>query len=139
MPREILNDGSWAHPSRLPLGAGWSGACGARAEEITPAETHTRDFCNLGYASACPHLPQGRDWDAVRFSVAGATTEQITLHFACELGHAPMAHGTMTYDLARESWRDTHSDARINRLAASYLHAYRARKMNTLTPTNHAY
>jgi hypothetical protein len=43
-----------------------------------------------------------------------------------------MAHGTMSYDLPSESWRDSHLDARINRLAASYLHAYRARKISTL-------
>lgn len=114
------------------MGAGWSGDCCAAAQEITPADAHIRDFCNLGYASACPHLPRGRDWDAVRFSVAGSSADQITLRYACELEHAPVEHGTLTYELARESWRETHSDARINRLAASYLHAYRARQIATL-------
>jgi hypothetical protein len=99
---------------------------------MRPAHTHIRDFCNLGYAAACSHLPRERDWDAVRFSVAGASAEKITLRYACELNHAPVEHGTLTYELAREGWRETHSDARINRLAASYLHAYRTRETSAL-------
>ncbi|MGB9234410.1 MAG: hypothetical protein WCC04_08345 [Terriglobales bacterium] len=132
IPREVVNDGSWPHPSRLPLGAGWSGACSATGQEITPAGTHIREFCNLGCATACPHLPPERDWDAVRFSVAGSSGEQITLRYACELRHAPVTHGTLTYDLSGESWTSTHPDARINRLAASYLHAYRVRRNGVL-------
>ncbi len=100
-------------------------------------EGHIRDFCNLGYARACPHLPQERDWDAVRFSVGRANAEQITLHYACEFGHAPVAHGTLTYELPRETWRESHSDPRINRLAASYLQAYRARQTSAAGLTNH--
>jgi hypothetical protein len=128
IPREILNDGSWPHPSRLPLGAGWSGACCASGNEVPAAEAHIREFCNLGYAIACPHLPQSRDWDAVRFSVASSGPDQITLRYACELGHAPAAHGTLTYELTSESWRDAHPDARVQRLATSFLHAYRVRQ-----------
>lgn len=94
-----------------------------------------RDFCNLGYATACPHLPSVRDWDAVRFSVAGTTPTQITLCYVCEFAHAPKAHGTLIYDLAAEAWRDpagaisdTTNDARVRRLASSYLQAYRMRQ-----------
>jgi hypothetical protein len=95
---------------------------------LPAAEAHIREFCNLGYAVACPNLPGTRDWDAVRFSVAGASAGQIKLRYTCELNHAPVEHGTLTYELERESWREAHSDARINRLAASYMHAYRARQ-----------
>ncbi len=98
-----------------------------------------RDFCNIGYATACPHLPSLRDWDAVRFSVASTTPSQITLCYVCEYAHAPKAHGMLIYDLAAEAWRDTHdgcldatpnasNDARVRRLASSYLQAYRARQ-----------
>ena len=132
VPRQILNDGSWPHPSRLPLGAGWSGACSATAEEMTPDETHIRDLCNLGYAIACPHLPQQRDWEAVRFCIANSNAAEITLRYACELDHSPVAHGTLTYDLPSESWRGLHPDPRINRLAASYLRAYRDRRRGVL-------
>lgn len=132
VPREILNDGSWLHPSRLPLGAGWTGGCCGSGREVPAEEAHVREFCNLGYASRCPHLPETRDWDAVRFCVARSSDEHITLHYACELAHAPVAHGTLTYELKTESWRDMPPDARINRLAASYLHVYRARRSGTL-------
>jgi hypothetical protein len=124
VPREILNDGSWLHPSRLPLGAGWSGACCASGEETPAEEAHIREFCNLGYATGCPHLPEARDWDAVRFCVASSSDEQITIQYACELRYAPAGHGTLTYQVKTGSWREAHPDARINRLAASYLHAY---------------
>jgi hypothetical protein len=128
VPREVLNDGSWPHPSRLPLGAGWTGGCCASGKEVPAGEAHIREFCNLGYASACPHLPSTRNWDAVRFSIANSGDGQITLRYACEFGHAPVDHGTMTYEVTNERWRDPHADARINRLAASYLHAYRIRR-----------
>jgi hypothetical protein len=128
VPREILNDGSWLHPSRLPLGAGWSGSCCAGDAAMTPSESLIREHCNLGYAFTCPHLPRQRDWDAVRFSVAVAGEKEITLRFTCELDHAPVTHGTLIYELPAESWRSAHPDARINRLAASYLHAYRLRQ-----------
>jgi hypothetical protein len=106
-----------------------------------------RDCCNLGYATACPLLPASRDWDAVRFTVIRSAANQITLCYICELAHAPKAHGTLTYDLNAESWRDAASrnvapanappanaaasasaDPRVRRLAASFLHAYRVRQ-----------
>ena len=92
-----------------------------------PAEHHIREFCNLGYAAGCPQLPAERDWDAVRFSVAGLSAAEITLHYACERAHAPVAHGTLTYELPGENCREPHPDPRIGRLAAGYVRAYRAR------------
>jgi hypothetical protein len=127
VPREILNDGSWPHPSRLPLGAGWTGNCCASGRELAASDSHLREFCNLGYATACPHLPQQRDWDAVRFSVSRAGPEQVTICFVCERDHAPIEHGTLTFDVMREVWLDVHPDARVLTLANCYLEAYRAR------------
>jgi hypothetical protein len=150
VPREIVYDIAWPHPARLPLGAGWSGTCGAHelahgqsAQTSSIGDPMTipvdaaliRDFCNIGYAIACPHLPSLRDWDAVRFSVASTTPTQITLCYVCEFAHAPKAHGTLTYDLAAENWHNASdatsgaaNDARVRRLATSYLQAYRARR-----------
>lgn len=93
-----------------------------------PDDALIRNFCNLGYAAACPHLPRKRDWDAVRFSVAVVGNDQITLRFTCELDHAPVTHGTLTYELPSGSCRDKHPDGRIARLAASYVRAYRLRQ-----------
>ena len=128
VPREILNDGSWPHPSRLPLGAGWTGNCRASGQELAPSDTYLREFCNLGYATACPHLPQLRDCDAIRFSVARASSEQVTICFVCELDHAPIENGKLTFDLAGEAWLRAHPDPRVLRLATCYLQAYRARQ-----------
>jgi hypothetical protein len=132
VPREILNDGSWQHPSRLPLGAGWNGDCCASGSVVSPQDSEIREFCNLGYATHCPHLPPQRDWDAIRFAVARTGDEQIILSYSCELNHAPREHGTMTFDLNREAWQNTHADARVRRLADSYLQSYRSRQSRAM-------
>jgi hypothetical protein len=132
VPLEIVNDGSWPHPSRLPLGAGWRGNCRASGQELAASDTHIREFCNLGYAIACPHLPQGRDWDAVRFSVARAGREQVMITFVCELDHAPIEHGELVFDLASNSWVNPHPDPRVLRLANCYLQTFRARESAVL-------
>ena len=128
VPTEILNDGSWLHPARLPLGAGWNGRCCASHDAMTPSDHALHQFCNLGNAAACPSLPRERDWDAVRFSVARAGAEQITLSYVCELGHAPVEHGKLVFDAIQGHWSDPHADARVQRLADCYLAAYRMRR-----------
>ena len=128
MPLEILNDGSWPHPARLPLGAGWTGNCRASGQELAASDAHLREFCNLGYATACPHLPRRRDWDAIRFSIAHVGPEQVTICFVCELDHAPIEHGKLTFGLAADAWLDPHADPRVLTLAACYLRAYRERQ-----------
>jgi len=126
VPLEILNDGSWQHPARLPLGAGWSGSCCATGHPSTPDASTLHDLCNLGNAVACPHLPRERDWDAVRFSVARDGSAQITLWYVCELEYAPVEHGKLFFDRPSERWLNLHSDPRLQRLADCYLKTYRA-------------
>ena len=95
---------------------------------FTAPDTHIREFCNLGYATACSHLPRFRDWDAIRFSVARTGGEQVTICFVCELAHAPIEHGELIFDLTGETWLKTHTDPRVLRLASCYLQTYRARQ-----------
>jgi hypothetical protein len=128
VPREIVNDSSWLHPSRLPLGAGWSGHCCASGIETTPSDSVLHELCNLGNASACQHLPRERAWDAIRFSVAHSSSDQITLWYVCELAHAPVEHGKLSFDCAEGRWLNPHADARVQRLAVCYLETYRSRK-----------
>ena len=132
VPLEIVNDGSWPHPSRLPLGAGWMGNCRASGQEVEASPAQVREFCNLGYATACPHLPRQRDWDAVRFSVARSGLERVTICFVCELNHAPIDHGTLTFDLAGGVWLDAHPDPRVLKLATCYLQTYCNRRSANL-------
>jgi hypothetical protein len=128
VPRKIVNDGSWPHPSRLPLGAGWTGNCRASGNEISASDQHLREFCNFGYATDCPHLPRHRDWDAIRFSIARSGDDQVTICFVCEFGHAPIDHGHLTFDLRSEAWVNPSPDHRVLTLATSYLEVYRARQ-----------
>ncbi len=80
----------------VPGGAEHAAPIGPEAEHAAIVlPPHIRDLCNLGYATGCPHLPASRDWDAVRFSIASASAEQITLCYVCELGHAPVEAGTL--------------------------------------------
>lgn len=54
--------------------------------------------------------------------------EQITVRYVCELAHAPVEHGKLTFDIALGRWLDPHPDARVRRLADCYLEAWRARQ-----------
>jgi hypothetical protein len=128
VPSEVLNDGGWPHPSRLPLGAGWKGSCCAATEGITPSDETLHGSCNLGYARECQHLPVERDWDAVRFVVASSSREQITLTYVCERAHAPVEHGNLLFDLLARLWRVAPQDARVRALAEAYIQSYRARE-----------
>ena len=128
VPLEIVNDSSWPHPSRLPLGAGWTGNCRASGDEVAASDVHLREFCNLGYATACPHLPQHHDWDAVRFSIAHASRDELALHFICERAHAPIEFGQLIYDLRKGAWREDPADPRVKTLAGRYVESYRMRQ-----------
>jgi hypothetical protein len=56
----------------------------------------------------------------------------VTICFVCELGHAPIEQGRLTFDLASEAWVNPHPDPRVLRLATCYLQAYRARQSAVL-------
>jgi hypothetical protein len=121
MPSEKIN-GSWPHPAKLPLGAGWTGKCAASDARI-PSDDELRDHCNLGYAR-CEHLPAGRVADAVRFAVASASGGRIVVRYACERAHRPADCGTLEFDRHRMEWTSTHRDPRVQRMAECYLDAY---------------
>src|ERR1700686_2788739 len=59
MPVEKLENGSWPHPARLPLGGGWGGHCTSPGHEgERPAQDVLEAFCNLGYADCCAWAPK---------------------------------------------------------------------------------
>jgi len=130
MPTNKLEDGGWLHPSRLPLGGGWTGHCSAPDHEGTdPTIEELREFCNLGYAAGCPRLPSERASDAVRFSVAQDRGAQLSIWFVCEAAHLPAAYGTLEYDVANSHWISSHADARIQKMAECYLQSYLLRRI----------
>jgi hypothetical protein len=131
MPVEKL-EGTWPHPSRLPLGCGWRGHCTAPGHENeTPASDVLESFCNLGYASGCSWAPQDRAWDAVRFAVVAPTevddrreSTGIRVIYVCERNHRPVERGELEFDLQGSQWLRRHEDARLQKMAECFLGSF---------------
>ena len=137
MPLEKLENGTWPHPSRLPLGAGWSGHCTAPGHEgEQPTQDIVEAFCNLGYAECCSWSPRERTCDAVRFAVmapkekknTGVGANRLLLRFVCERDHLPVEAGSLEFDLAKAVWLQSHSDPRIQKMAECFLQTYLQKK-----------
>lgn len=138
MPIEKLENGTWLHVSRLPLGCGWSGQCTAPGHEgETPSQEELQENCNLGYAESCPRMPSERKWDSVRFaakagggngkSVAASTIEIL---YVCERRHLPAEHGTLSFDATRARWNERHHDGRVQRMAECFLGSWLEERRN---------
>jgi hypothetical protein len=143
VPTSKLEDGGWLHPSRLPLGGGWTGHCSAPGHEgAQPTHEELRELCNLGYAARCPRLPEERAYDAVRFSIASDRGTRLMMWFICESGHCPAGHGMLEYDVSLGEWISSHPDPRIQKMADCYLQSYLLRRIRPAsagfpTSTNH--
>lgn len=128
VPVKKWDGGGWMHPSRLPLGAGWMGLCGAAPELVQPTDDDVREACNMGYAFGCARLPKNRPADAVRFAVIKDSGGTVTLCFVCESGHRPARCGTLEWDLSERTWVAPNGDTRIRKMAECYLETYVATK-----------
>jgi hypothetical protein len=144
MPVVRLENGSWPHPARLPLGGGWCGHCTAPGHEgEVPQQDVLEAFCNLGYASSCAWSPTERVWDSVRFAVsapldsavrseshgtAAVPARMLVLRYVCERNHLPVADGDLEFDLSRATWLRRHDDARIQKMAECFLDSYLKKK-----------
>ena len=125
MPIRRSEDAAWFHPSRLPLGAGWVGQCTAPGSEgVIPEPHRLHGECNLGYASSCPNLPQGRAWDAIRFAVSREYESRIRVAYVCERGHLPAEHGNLEYRVHDALWTTRHPDQRIQKMAECFLESW---------------
>jgi hypothetical protein len=132
MPVEKLENGSWMHVQRLPLGCGWSGHCTAPGhEDHVPSQEELQEYCNLGYAAGCGQLPQERAWDSVRFGARTACSDEkdlngghIQIRYVCERDHRPVEHGTLRFDATTTRWEERHSDLRVQRMAECFLASY---------------
>lgn len=129
MPLEKLENGSWPHPARLPLGCGWTGHCTApQHENETPPQGILEAFCNLGYATGCTWAPQERRWDAVRFAVSarrgntnGEPSQLIRICYVCERDHLPVERGELEFDAQQFIWIKPHADPRLQKMAECFL------------------
>jgi hypothetical protein len=139
MPVERLENGTWPHPARLPLGCGYSGHCTAPGHEgQIPQQEVLEAFCNLGYAGTCNWAPRERGWDAVRFAVASPAGRdksqgrknnltpayRIRICYACEREHRPVQGGDLEFDLQQSTWLRKHEDPRLQKMAECFLDAY---------------
>ena len=129
LPQKRIENPTWPHPARLPLGDSWMGQCTAPGHQgAQPSDEELKDGCNLGYARACPRLPRDRHGDAVRFSLARDRDDKLSVQFVCEIGHAPAALGILQFDAAAGRWSSAHADTRIQKMAECFLDSYLRRK-----------
>jgi len=143
MPVEKLENGSWPHPARLPLGGGWGGHCTSPGHEgERPAQDVLEAFCNLGYADCCAWAPKHRVWDAVRFAVSapaasakardaasGRAAQILNLKYVCERDHRPVESGYLEFDLQCATWLRRHDDSRVQKMAECFLESYLKKKV----------
>ena len=132
MPQHRFENGSWQHPSRLPLGSGWIGNCTAPGHEgDLPDLSVLQHGCNLGYATCCSWRPLDRLWDSVRFQITRSGEQKLLLAYACEREHRPREHGTLEYDPTSRVWVVSHPDSRVQRMAECHVQSYLLRKQST--------
>jgi hypothetical protein len=130
MPTERLENGTWPHAGRLPLGCGWSGQCTAPGHEgEVPSQEELQELCNLGYAESCRRLPRERPWDSVRFAARAVSDDsgnrgRVQVRYICERGHLPADHGMLQFDVTEARWVERHHDSRLQRLAECFLESY---------------
>ena len=126
-PTERVSIG-WAFPARLPLGAGFTGTCRAGLNEIIPSEVELREFCNIGYAGGCCHMPADRCSDGVRFAIARDDESRIVVHYVSERFHEPVEYGRLEYDCQSQSWLAPMRDPCLQRQAECYVAVYLERR-----------
>jgi hypothetical protein len=142
MPMEKLEDGTWQHAARLPLGCGWSGHCTVPGHEDERLQTEELRGCNMGYADLCQRRPQERAWDAVRFAVRATALRaepagsealggRIELQYVCERKHRPAEHGALEFDSVGLKWLRVHGDPRVQKMAECFLQAHLDRRKTT--------
>jgi hypothetical protein len=134
VPTKPWEGGGWLHISRLPLGGGWQGHCGAPGHEGAAPEDHeVRESCNLGYAAGCARLPKERKSDAVRFSIAKDFGDKLIVTYVAETAHLPVDHAQLEYQVELKLWLVPHPEPRIQKLAECYVEAYLGRRISPST------
>jgi hypothetical protein len=118
----------WPHRRRLPLGDGFAGECRAPGcAGRKPEDDELKESCNLGYATACPHLPEERNADAVHFSGTGEGL--VKVKFVMVKDQAPGEHGELEFDTVAKAWRSSHIDSTVQQMAQCYVEAWLARRV----------
>jgi hypothetical protein len=137
MPTSRHDAELWMHRQRLSLGDGFAGTCTAPGRNgCAASDAELKDLCNLGYASACGHLPAHRLADAVRFAVACDSADTLTLQWSSERDHLPVAHGQLEYDTATARFTTAHNDLCVQRMAECFIESYLLRHPRQRSASN---
>jgi hypothetical protein len=128
MPEQRF-ESDWPFPRRLPLGAGWAGACMAPGHKgERPADEELRSDCNIGYAKSCSRLPAERSADAVRFCLGEECDGVVHVRYVCEREYLPAGDGELLYDKRSAIWPRKHDDPCVQRMAECYVQAQLERR-----------
>ncbi len=127
LPSKPVADSRVPHPGRAPLGDVYAGVCTAPGHAGAAPKDEQLPDCNLGYAR-CPWLPPERSCDAVRFIMGRERDGCYRIFYACELAHAPAAHGLLEFDRKHNAWRAPHPDACLQRMAECHLESHLKRQ-----------
>lgn len=122
----------WPHRRRLPLGEAFTGRCAAHADQA--CDDSALAACNVGYAD-CPHLPEDRTADAIRFLVRADSAELVQVQYACERRHLPVSSGVLQYDRLAAAWRIA-PEPPLRALAEAALRARLANAAHNASGTN---
>lgn len=133
LPTEEFTEWSWHARPRLPLGDAWKGKCTAHHNDA-PTPEMLKNWCNFGYAKACPWLPARRQADKVSFSIARDKEDIVLIYYVLEVDHTPGEHGTLQYDAQQKRWLKTHANECVQRQAECYLSSYEKRKETPVRP-----
>jgi hypothetical protein len=120
-------EADWPFPQRLPLGAAWSGVCGAASHDTRPTDQELKS-CNLGYARGCDRLPLERPADAVRFSLGEEREGLVRIRFAFEREYLPAGSGELVYEVASDRVQTEHANAYLLRMAECYVQSQLLRR-----------
>lgn len=124
-PIDKIEDRGYDVAPRLPLIDAYSGECRASGEAITNFNL----CCNAGYARGlCPDFPEGAEWDAVRFHMAGREAGLVRVLYVYEKGCWPGLRGTLEYSISEGRFAGSVDDPVLAKLARAFTESYLRRQ-----------
>ena len=122
---------------RLPLVDEYSGLCHSGGEEAVAVDAAQRPQCNHGYAGGlCPRFPPDAASSALRYSVSGRSTREITLVWLEEQDHSPLRWGSLRYSIAEDTLSPLDLTPLIQAQALAFCRSFLLRLRMAEQPSN---
>jgi hypothetical protein len=123
---------------RLPLIDEYSGLChSAAGENAVAVDAGQRLQCNHGYAGGlCPRFPPDAASSALRYSVSGRSTREITLVWLEEQDHSPLRWGSLRYSIAEDTLSPLDLTPLIQAQALAFCRSFLLRLRMAEQPSN---